>query len=138
MCGSVAGRNWRRTVRTDYNNVVPIQVHLCPTMLRETTLNILKINIKSLSNFPSMPIPNGSMMDATVNKLFLDKLDYDVDTMRQKLKKYLSSITDEQKKVFNDIMDVVTNKRGETIINVASSGIASLLLPGGKTAHSRF
>ncbi|XP_012834082.1 PREDICTED: ATP-dependent DNA helicase PIF1-like [Erythranthe guttata] len=28
--------------------------------------------------------------------------------------------------------------KGEIVINVASSGIASLLLPGGRTAHSRF
>ncbi|KAL7138086.1 hypothetical protein ABFS83_10G139200 [Erythranthe nasuta] len=69
-------------------------------------------------------------------------------------------------KVFDDIMDVVTNDRGgifflyghgrtgktsiwktssaairskgEIVIIVASSGIASLLLPGGRTAHSRF
>ncbi|XP_070037713.1 uncharacterized protein LOC107782420 isoform X2 [Nicotiana tabacum] len=28
--------------------------------------------------------------------------------------------------------------KGDIVINVASSGIASLLLPGGRTAHSRF
>lgn len=28
--------------------------------------------------------------------------------------------------------------KGEIVLNVASSGIASLLLPGGRTAHSRF
>ncbi|XP_031108511.1 uncharacterized protein LOC116012985 [Ipomoea triloba] len=28
--------------------------------------------------------------------------------------------------------------RGDIVLNVASSGIASLLLPGGRTAHSRF
>jgi len=28
--------------------------------------------------------------------------------------------------------------RGETVIAVASSGIAALLIPGGRTAHSRF
>ena len=28
--------------------------------------------------------------------------------------------------------------KGEIILNVASSGIASLLLPGGRIAHSRF
>ncbi|XP_012830408.1 PREDICTED: ATP-dependent DNA helicase PIF1-like [Erythranthe guttata] len=128
--------------------------------------NILQSNSKSLSNFPPMPIPIGSMTDATVNRLVLDELDYDVDAMREELKKYLSSITDEQKKVFDDIMDAVTNDRaglfflyehgvtgktfiwktlsvvirskGEIVINVVSCGIASLLLPGGRTAHSRF
>jgi ATP-dependent DNA helicase PIF1 len=28
--------------------------------------------------------------------------------------------------------------RGEIVLTVASSGIASLLLPGGRTAHSKF
>ncbi|XP_012858113.1 PREDICTED: ATP-dependent DNA helicase PIF1-like [Erythranthe guttata] len=93
--------------------------------------NILQSNSKSLSNFPPMPIPIGPMTDNTVNRLVLDELDYDVDAMREELKKYLSSITDEQKKVFDDIMDAVTNDRG-------GLGIASLLLPGGRTAHSRF
>ncbi|KAL7147924.1 hypothetical protein ABFS83_06G142700 [Erythranthe nasuta] len=82
--------------------------------------NILQNNSKSLSNFPPMPIPIGLMTDATEN-------------------------------VFDDIMDVVTNDRGglktlsavicskgKIVINVASSGIASFLLPGGRTAHSRF
>ncbi|KAL7086984.1 hypothetical protein ACP275_13G036900 [Erythranthe tilingii] len=78
--------------------------------------NILQSNIKSLSNFPPMPIPIGSMMDTTVNKLAIDDLDYDVDAMREKLKKYLSSITDEQKKVFDDIMDVEHGGTGNTFI----------------------
>ncbi|XP_012830038.1 PREDICTED: uncharacterized protein LOC105951194 [Erythranthe guttata] len=105
------------------------------------------------------------MTDTLVNRLVLDELDYDVDVMREDLKKYLSSITNEQKNVFDDIMDVVTNDRGglfflygnertgktfiwqtlsatirsKGVINVTSStGIASLLLPGGRTAHSRF
>ncbi|XP_012836252.1 PREDICTED: uncharacterized protein LOC105956889 [Erythranthe guttata] len=44
--------------------------------------NILQSNIKSLSNFPPMSIPIGSMMDTTVNKLAIDDLDYDVDAMQ--------------------------------------------------------
>ncbi|KAL7137773.1 hypothetical protein ABFS83_10G115500 [Erythranthe nasuta] len=78
----------------------------------------------------------------------------------------LASITDEQRKVYDVFMDAVTNdsggmfflyghggtgktflwktllaavrSKGDIVINVASSGIASLLLPGGRTAHSRF
>ncbi|KAL7139442.1 hypothetical protein ABFS83_09G051100 [Erythranthe nasuta] len=128
--------------------------------------NILQSNSKSMSNFPPIPIPIGSMTDGTVNRLVLDELDYDFDAMREELKKYLSSITNEQKKVLDDIMDAVTNDRGglfflyghggtgktfmwktlsaairskgAIVINVSSSGIASLLLSGGRTAHSRF
>ncbi|KAL7142072.1 hypothetical protein ABFS83_08G098100 [Erythranthe nasuta] len=115
--------------------------------------NILQSNNKSLSNFPPMPIPIGSMTDDTVNRLVLDELDYDVDAMGEELKKYLSSITDEQKKgglfflyghggtgktfIWKTLSAAIRSK-GEIVINVASSGIASLLLSGGRTAHSRF
>ncbi|XP_056848982.1 uncharacterized protein LOC130499099 [Raphanus sativus] len=75
-------------------------------------------------------------------------------------------MTDEQKKIFHEITDAVTEERGgvffvygfggtgktflwkllsaairsrgDIVLNVASSGIASLLLQGGRTAHSRF
>ncbi|XP_012852595.1 PREDICTED: uncharacterized protein LOC105972204 [Erythranthe guttata] len=128
--------------------------------------NILQSNNKSLSNFPPMPIPIRSMADVTVNGLVLDELDYNVDAMREELKKYLSFISYDQKKVFDDIMEVVINDRGglfflyvhggtrlnfiwktlsthirskgKTVINVAYSVIASLLLPGGRTVHSKF
>ncbi|XP_012853088.1 PREDICTED: uncharacterized protein LOC105972657 [Erythranthe guttata] len=123
--------------------------HVSDDTLRNYALieieNILQCNSTSLSNFP--PADSNWVDDGWHEN------------------KYLSSITDEQKKVFDDIMDAVTNDRGELfflyghggtgktfiwktlsaairskgeiVINVASSGIASLLLPGGRTAHSR-
>ncbi|XP_012827999.1 PREDICTED: uncharacterized protein LOC105949259 [Erythranthe guttata] len=36
------------------------------------------------------------------------------------------------------ILSAAIRSKGEIVINVASSGFASLLLPGGRTAHSRF
>lgn len=75
-------------------------------------------------------------------------------------------LTEEQRKIYDEIMDAVKNNKGgvfflygfggtgktflwkvlsaairsegDIVLNVASSGIASLLLDGGKTAHSRF
>ncbi|XP_012833445.1 PREDICTED: uncharacterized protein LOC105954317 [Erythranthe guttata] len=127
---------------------------------------ILQSNGKSLRNFDSMPMPLDSSMDDTENRLVLDELDYDVFAMTEELKRYLSSITDEQRRVYDAIMDAVSKNcggmyflyghggtgktfiwrtlsaavrsKGEIVLNVASSGIASLLLPGGRTAHSRF
>ncbi|CAH9098981.1 unnamed protein product [Cuscuta epithymum] len=40
-------------------------------------------------------------------------------------------------KIKNSI-SVALRSKGQIVLNVASSGIASLLLPGGRTAHSRF
>ncbi|XP_012831090.1 PREDICTED: uncharacterized protein LOC105952121 [Erythranthe guttata] len=59
-----------------------------------------------------MPVPIEFSADDTVNILVLVELDYDRFEM--------------------------VRSKGEIVINVASSGIASLLLPGGRTTHSRF
>ena len=78
----------------------------------------------------------------------------------------MQSITLEQKRVYDEILTIVSNEKsgfyflyghggtGKTfiwnalssalrsqrkiVLNVASSGVASLLLPGGRTTHSRF
>ncbi|KAL9156089.1 hypothetical protein ABFS82_09G049500 [Erythranthe guttata] len=126
---------------------------------------ILQSNGKSLRNFDSMPMPLHSSND-TENRSVLDELDYDVIAMAEELKPYLFSITDEQRKVYDIIMDALSKNsggmyflyghggtgktfiwrtlsaaigsNGEIVLNVASSGITSLLLPGGRTDHSRF
>ncbi|XP_012832912.1 PREDICTED: ATP-dependent DNA helicase PIF4-like [Erythranthe guttata] len=86
--------------------------------------------------------------------------------MGKELQRCLAPITDEKIRDYDVSMDVVSNDRGgmfflyghggtgntflwktlsaavrskgEIVINVASSGIASLLLLGGRTTHSRF
>jgi ATP-dependent DNA helicase PIF1 len=35
-------------------------------------------------------------------------------------------------------LSVALRSKGEIVLTVASSGIAALLIPGGRTAHSRF
>ncbi|XP_031121063.1 uncharacterized protein LOC116024309 [Ipomoea triloba] len=78
----------------------------------------------------------------------------------------VTQLTDEQKNVYDSVMNDIdcnggglffvygyggtgktfvwrtlssmVRSRGDIVLNVASSGIASLLLPGGRTAHSRF
>ncbi|KAL6581830.1 hypothetical protein OROMI_005844 [Orobanche minor] len=86
--------------------------------------------------------------------------------MEAEHRKLLSSLTDEQRAIHDKILNAVANDKGglffvygyggtgktfvwntlsaairakgEIVLNVASSGIAALLLPGGRTAHSRF
>ncbi|XP_075521378.1 uncharacterized protein LOC142554601 [Primulina tabacum] len=88
------------------------------------------------------------------------------DLCRKNYDKLINNLNSEQRRVYDTIMKaVVSNKgveffvygyggtgktfvwktlsaylrsKGEIILNVASSGIASLLLPDGRTAHSRF
>ncbi|XP_076911318.1 ATP-dependent DNA helicase PIF1-like [Bidens hawaiensis] len=95
-----------------------------------------------------------------------EELAYDTEVMTGEFERLFISLTDEQRDVYNQIMDAVDQKRGgiffvygyggtrktflwktlsasirskhKIVFSVASSGIASLLLEGGRTAHSRF
>ncbi|KAL4350227.1 hypothetical protein AHAS_Ahas10G0120900 [Arachis hypogaea] len=100
------------------------------------------------------------------NLMLLHELQYDTVSLSREHDANILKLNEEQRVVYDKIIDCVSNKRhgfffaygfggtGKTflyrvlstrlrsekniIINVASSGIASLLLPGGKTAHSMF
>ena len=100
------------------------------------------------------------------NHFILDERKYDRAYLTEKHEEWLTMVTLEQKKIYDEIMDVVLHDRGgvffvygfggtgktflwkllsaairskgDISLNVASSGIAALLLDGGRTAHSRF
>ncbi|KAF8048044.1 hypothetical protein N665_2708s0004 [Sinapis alba] len=126
---------------------------------------ILRRNGTSLARFESMPkLPRTSSHDSNV--LVLDERSYCRSTLLETLDRDITKMTCEQKKIYEQILSAVnkgdggiffvsgfggTGKtflwkllsaairaRGDIVLNVASSGIASLLLQGGRTAHSRF
>ncbi|RYQ82675.1 ATP-dependent DNA helicase PIF1-like [Arachis ipaensis] len=113
-----------------------------------------------------MPVPNNSLVSQFSNLMLLRELQYDTVYLTREHDANVLKLNEEQRVVYDKIIDCVSNKRhgfffvygfggtGKTflyrvlsnrlrsekkiVINVASSGIASLLLPGGKTAHSMF
>ncbi|XP_074289497.1 uncharacterized protein LOC141614650 [Silene latifolia] len=85
----------------------------------------LQRNGSSLRRFEDMPFPESSTPHP-VNTLVSDELSYDRVSLGEEHVHLLSSMTNEQMAVYNEIMDAVP-----------SSGIAATLLPGGITAHSR-
>ncbi|RYR19579.1 hypothetical protein Ahy_B03g064403 [Arachis hypogaea] len=125
---------------------------------------LLQANGKSLRDFASMP-PNVDLVSQFSNSMVLRELEYDISVMLEDGSNF-PKLNEEQKSIYNRIIHCVTNKEhglffiygfsgtGKTflyrllsaklrsqrriVINVASSGIASLLLPGSKTAHSMF
>ncbi|KAK9062252.1 hypothetical protein SSX86_019438 [Deinandra increscens subsp. villosa] len=127
---------------------------------------ILLCNNSSLSNFQSMPFPNDVSILLCDNMLIDEELSYEKDGMKKEFEDLFVKLTDEQRLIFEEIDSVVNSKKGgvffvygyggtgktflwntlsasvrskgDIVLNVASSGIASLLLPGGRTAHSRF
>jgi energy-coupling factor transporter ATP-binding protein EcfA2 len=128
--------------------------------------NLLMANGRSLKDYKSMPPAIHSDVLAYENKLIADELSYDKVELAALHAKLISMLTEEQHNVYQDIMNSVlcgdgqfyflygyggTGKtflwktlsaairsQGKIVLNVASSGIASLLLPNGKTAHSTF
>ncbi|KAG5716843.1 ATP-dependent DNA helicase PIF1 [Termitomyces sp. T112] len=116
---------------------------------------------KTLQDFPNMPEPQ------QVWKMLLqEETDYDVEELKRRVDENKARFNGEQLGAFNEVMDSVDNNLGKMIfihsaggcgktfvcntlasavrsngdvaLCVASSGIAALLLEGGRTAHSRF
>ncbi|CAA7062247.1 unnamed protein product [Microthlaspi erraticum] len=127
--------------------------------------NILKRNGGDFSRFKTMPKPRRTVAREE-NVLIVDEKSYNQKEQKENHDRDLPKLTDEQKKVYDEIVGAVLERtggvfflfgfggtgktflwkilssaircRGEIVLNVASSGIASLLLQGGRTAHSRF
>ncbi|KAF7827148.1 ATP-dependent DNA helicase PIF1 [Senna tora] len=117
-------------------------------------------------DYPSMPIPDDSVVVHRTNRLLLDELSYDRASLCTEHEILMSKLTEEQTNIYHTIIDAIDlnlggvfflygfggsgktfvwntlstglRSKGNIVLNVASSGIASLLLPGGRTAHSRF
>ncbi|XP_016192896.1 uncharacterized protein LOC107633811 [Arachis ipaensis] len=150
-------------------------LHMTETEIRDLTLieieNLLKGYNKSLKDILSMPFPNMDMcyqqlMSNGVNRLICDELRYDRRQLVVEHADLLQKLTDEQKRVYKQILAAINSGDGgvfflygyggtgktfvwktlavtirskdQIVLMVASSGIASLLLPGGRTAHSHF
>ncbi|CAH9146259.1 unnamed protein product [Cuscuta epithymum] len=127
---------------------------------------LLRKRCRSLRDFVGMPMPPESDIPSIEDTIIHEELKYDKSVMAETHAKLLKNMNEEQRSVYDKIMESVdkTNggvfflyghggtgktyvwktlsaairSRGQIVLNVASSGIASLLLPGGRTAHSRF
>ncbi|XP_020997187.1 uncharacterized protein LOC107484148 [Arachis duranensis] len=134
----------------------------CLVELEKLLLN----NGKALKDFNGMPFPNSRLVAQYSNSMVLREMQYDFPLLVEEHDSNLPKLNVEQREAYDKIIDCVLNKRrgiffiygfsgiGKTflykllsarlcfekkiVINVASSGIAALLLPGGKTTHSMF
>ncbi|KAM0859110.1 hypothetical protein ACQ4PT_047400 [Festuca glaucescens] len=138
--------------------------YLHTQLLQELNLMFAK-NGSMLSSFNLTvgPIPAGQILG---NRLILEELQYDRNILAAESISLKSRLNGEQTLIYTEIMDavnapvgsayfvsghggtgktflwnaIVTAVRadGKIVLAVASSGVASLLLPGGRTGHSRF
>ncbi|XP_075077051.1 uncharacterized protein LOC142163805 [Nicotiana tabacum] len=129
--------------------------------------NFLKGCGRSFGDFPIMPTPTYKEEEVdTSNKLIRDELCYNRRALAEEHEELVKNLTGEQNCSYEKIITVVNENKGEffflydfggtcktfiwrtlssairskgdIVLTVASSGIASLLLPGGRTAHSIF
>ncbi|XP_028766672.1 uncharacterized protein LOC114724484 [Neltuma alba] len=127
---------------------------------------LLQANGKSLLDFPSLPLPLDTPTIDVSNHLILQELNYNKEDLQHEATRLVNALNDEQRKIFDKVMSSIAESsgcfffvygyggtgktflwnaltsslraKGEIVITVASSGIAATLLPGGRTAHSRF
>ncbi|XP_074346255.1 uncharacterized protein LOC141685029 [Apium graveolens] len=121
---------------------------------------------KSLKDYPIMPFPNEIFLQSSCNRLIKEKASYDHAEMKIQHEELFSNLNPGQLEVYNPIISPVNGcirnmlfvygsdgcgktylwktlccrlrSEGKIVLPVASSGIAGVLLPGGRTAHSRF
>jgi len=121
---------------------------------------------KSLKDFPHMPLPTHAWDDEDENPLIGEQLNYNRHHERTLAEERVAQLNAEQHHAYDQIISSVDSQAGQifflngpggtgktfvynTICNtvrgngwivlcVASSGIAALLLRGGRTAHSTF
>ena len=117
-------------------------------------------------DYLTMPVTDVSLIHDSRNRLIYDELYYNQRLLEEENERLMSTMTDEQKQVYDKIMARVVAKepglfflygydgtgktfiwralssairsRKEIVLTVASSGIAALLIPGGRTTNSRF
>jgi hypothetical protein len=127
---------------------------------------VLMRNGHRLEDFPTLPKFNYIPSVHGGNRLVQEELAYDQHSLTTDADNAEDRLNDDQRNAYETILNVVTNKegkllfvygsggtsktfvwttflsclrgQGKIVLAVASSGIASLLLPGGRTTHSRF
>nr|XP_043633509.1 uncharacterized protein LOC122604703 [Erigeron canadensis] len=117
-------------------------LNLSPEALRNHTLakieELLLSHGTSLRNIIGMSYPDYGIIEDSCNLLIQQELAYDKDAMRQVVFfSYMATGGTGKTFVWKTLSSAIRSK-GEIVVNVASSGIAALLLDGGRTAHSRF
>ncbi len=126
---------------------------------------VLICNRHRLEDFPTLPKSNYVPSVHGGNRLVQEELAYDQHSLTTDVDNAEDRLNDDQRSAYETILNVMTNKegklffvygsggtnktfvwttilsrlqgQGKIVLAVASSGITSLLLLGGRTAHSR-
>ncbi|GJX03796.1 ATP-dependent DNA helicase PIF1-like protein [Tanacetum coccineum] len=127
---------------------------------------LLNRNGRSLTDFQDLPWSNPQLLTNMDNHLIREALDFDMNKSKLEHETLHPLLNPEQRLIYEQVIESVHNQRGQfyfvygpcgtgktflyntiiarlrteikIVLAVASSAIAALLLPGVRTAHSRF
>ncbi|XP_019177192.1 PREDICTED: uncharacterized protein LOC109172491 [Ipomoea nil] len=127
---------------------------------------LLSTHGKSLKDYPEMPTANFGALNVIANRFIQEESAYDCGEQEKENQELVRQLIEEQNVIYNEVLTDIDCQDGglffvygyggtgktflwralssalrfksEIVLNVASSGMSSLLLPGGRTAHSRF
>nr|GEW12550.1 ATP-dependent DNA helicase PIF1-like [Tanacetum cinerariifolium] len=127
---------------------------------------MLRSNNKSLKDIQNMLYPDQNYMMDGYNRLIYEETSYKKEQLREQHVRLYHSLIAEHKGIYSTVIDAVDNNKGgmffvygyggtgktylyktmsaalhskgDIVLNVASSGIATLLLEGERTTHLRF
>ncbi|XP_072077963.1 uncharacterized protein [Arachis hypogaea] len=94
---------------------------------------ILHSYSKTLKDYPPMVLATKVDSSLLTERVIREELNFNKDELKKNASDMLAITTLEQKYAFDKIVTA-----GDIVLNIASSGIASLLLSNGRTAYSRF
>jgi hypothetical protein len=147
-----------RRVTPSIDEVLDYGLYLIDNLLRESG--------HSLQEFPPLPTPQRNWGAEIGNPLITEQLAFDPEDQQRLAQEHIAMLNNEQRHAYDDIIDSILQQRGRLFflhgpggtgktfvyktsayyirsrgliaLCVASSGIAALLLPGGRTSHSMF
>jgi hypothetical protein len=153
------------TLRNDFQIPSPTETEIIDYGLFLLNQILLEAG-KNLIDFPPMPLPRENWRRDTGNRLICEHDLLRRNVIPEQLQMSIDRLNAEQRNVYNTVVDSVINSRGKIfflngaagtgktfvyntiaaqcrklghiVVSVASAGIASLLLVGGRTAHSTF
>ncbi|CAA7059783.1 unnamed protein product [Microthlaspi erraticum] len=119
-------------------------LNLNEAQLQQYTLmeveKLLKQNDKSLADFAGMPLPDKTILRDINNTVLRQELNFDKYKEKKEHDRMFDLLNVDQENIYAAVLESVEKKLGKLffVYGPASAGIAALLLPGGRTAHSRF